>query len=127
MRFFPKEIEVYLLDRDIDIHDWWRRTRRKSGKLKLSSRRLLAVLELADEDSPFKNAFREDWSTEKYIRVSVLNELRLMRADNVAMHVEKEIPANLMKSPSQLRAEEVQTEYKFDIRSGIMRQLHAIQ
>jgi hypothetical protein len=52
-RRWPTEIEVDLLDRNLDIADWLQGTRDEHGRLKLSSRRLLVVLEKCKETSEY--------------------------------------------------------------------------
>jgi hypothetical protein len=52
-----------------------------------------------------------------------LNELRLIRADNAAMHAQHEMEPLLLKSPAQKLADIYDSEQKQAIRSGIMRQL----
>lgn len=109
----------------MDIHDWWRRTRNENGTLKLSSRRLMVILKNLSEESAFKDAYREDWSEEKYIRVGVLNELRIMRADAAAMHADHKMEPMIIKSPAQLLYDDQDSDHKLAIRGGIMAQLTA--
>lgn len=91
----------------------------------LSSRKLLVILKTMPEDSEFKNAFREDWSEDKYIQTGIVNELRLMRGDNAVYNHHEMVPV-LLKSPRQQLAEEIDSEQKLAVRAGIMAQLHGI-
>lgn len=77
----------------------------------------------SDEESPFKEAYREDWSDRKYGMFGILNELRIMRADNAAIHADHKMEPSLIKSPAQQRAEEFDEEQRQAIRGGIMAQL----
>jgi len=124
LQYFPEEIESDLVVRGIEIADWWNRNRGDAGHLKLSSRRLLIVLRNLPDDSSFKNAMREDWSEDKYIQVGILNEARLMRADNAAFE-QVEMEPMLIKSPKQQEAEQADAEAKLALRAGIMEQLKA--
>jgi hypothetical protein len=83
----------------------------------------LVVLENADEDSPFKNEYREDWSEDKYVRVNTLNELRLQRVDNAAMHAQHTMDLVLVKSPAQRLADLENEHYIASVRGGILAQL----
>lgn len=107
----------------LDVFDWWNRVRNDSGRLKLSSRRLLSFLTLLPPSSRFKSAAREDWDEDRYIQVGILNELRIMRADNVAMHASDKMEPILLKSPSQQRQDDEVESHNIAIRSGIMNQL----
>ena len=69
MRFFPEEIENDLLDRGLNIFDWWNRSRDANGRLKLSSRRLISYVRGLPDDSRFKTATRSgDFTTESPLR-----------------------------------------------------------
>lgn len=83
----------------------------------------MIVLGNLKDDSAFAKAYRDDWSQEEYVEVGILNELRLMRCDNVAMHAQKQVEPFVLKSPAQLRADEDDSENKRQIRGGIMAQL----
>lgn len=126
MRFFPEEIESDLLHIGVDIHDWWNRSRKKNGRLKLSSRRLLVLLVGLKDTSLFKTMYRDDWSDERYMLASILNEIRILRADNVAIHSSQKMEPFLLKSPSQQRFELDKEDEAVAIRSGIMAQLHGV-
>ena len=123
MKFFPEEIEADLLAAGLDIHDWWNRVRGESGALRLSSRRLLSFVSQLPESSRFKSVARDDWDEDRYIQVGILNELRIMRADNVAMHASNKMEPILVKSPAQQKAEEEKEESNLALRGGIMAQL----
>ena len=78
-----------------------------------------------DEKSAFKTAYRDyDWSGERYMWAGILNEIRIMRADNVAIHNGEKMDAILLKSPSQLDLEEQKEIEAAGFRGGIMAQLH---
>lgn len=124
LRFFPEEIESDFLQIGIDIHDWWNRTRDKHGRLKLSSRRLMVLLVGLRETSQFKTMYRDDWDDGKYLLASILNEIRIMRADNVAIHSSEKMEPVLMKSPSQCRLELDKEKNSASMRGGILAQLH---
>ena len=86
----------------------------------------MILLKDLDEDSAFKNAYREDWPESKYLEVGVLNELRLIRADQAALHANEKMEPMLIKSPAQARAEAVDDERRLAIRAGIMAQLQGL-
>ena len=86
----------------------------------------MVLLKDLDEDSAFKNAYREDWPESKYLEVGVINELRLIRADQAAMHANEKMEPMLIKSPAQTRAEEFDNERRLAIRAGIMAQLQGL-
>lgn len=60
---YPTEIESDLLDKGLDIADWYQQTRDEHGRLKLSSRRLVdGIIPHLGELSAFNTALREgDW------------------------------------------------------------------
>jgi hypothetical protein len=108
----------------LDIADWWNKTRLPSGRLVLSSRRLIAVLRYAGSDSALKSAVREDWDDDTYLMATLINEIRIMRADNVAIHSGQKMEPILMRSPKQVAADEEASQEKAAIRGGIMAQLY---
>lgn len=63
LRDHPTEIESDLLDKGLDVADWYQQTRDEQGRLKLSSRRLLdVILPNLGEQSAFVTALRDgDW------------------------------------------------------------------
>jgi hypothetical protein len=124
IRFFPEEIESDLLQIGINIHDWWNRTRDENGCLKLSSRRLLVLLVGLRETGQFKTMYRDDWDDSKYLIASILNEIRILRADNVAIHSSEKMEPVLLKSPSQSRLELDKESEAASFRGGILAQLH---
>ena len=76
LRQHPTEIESDLLARGLDIADWHRGTTTEGGWLKLSSRRLLALLDVlsADDHSAFATAMRDgDWPDETKMIASLHN------------------------------------------------------
>lgn len=108
----------------MDIHDWWNRTRGDNGSLKLSSRRLLTIVSLLPNDSAFKLEATEDWSLDTRLLSGVLNELRIMRSENAVFNGNDYREPNLVKSPSQVMAEQITTEHNTNVRTGIMAQLN---
>lgn len=105
--------------------DWWNRTRKKNGRLKLSSRKLLLVIQSTKDTGAFKTAYREDWDDEQYYRAMLINEVRLLRADGVALHSEgNKMEPILLRSPYQLEADEEKAAQNMGLRSGILAQLH---
>jgi hypothetical protein len=86
-RQWPTEIESDLLPK-ADIHDWHRGTRDEYGVLKLSSRRLLVLLEFLPEESAFKTAAERDggWTLHQLIASETHNELARLRASYHAVH-----------------------------------------
>jgi hypothetical protein len=104
MRNFPREIEADLLFRGVDIHDWHR------GKM--SSRRLLALIDALPDDSAYWRERRDgDWSEKEYLDGILVNEIRLLRADQAAI-AGTEMKVNLVKSPAE-REEKKAEEDKF--------------
>jgi hypothetical protein len=87
-RQWPTEIEADLLPK-ADIHDWHRGTRDAFGGLKLSSRRLLVVLEHGlPEDGAFKTAAERDggYTDAQMIAAETHNEIARLRASYYAVH-----------------------------------------
>jgi len=79
-RLWPTEIESGLLPK-ADIYDWHRGTRDQYGALKLSSRRLLVLLEELPEASRYKTARRDgQWPEWMQILKGLHNETALHRA-----------------------------------------------
>lgn len=118
MRQFPREIEADLLFRGIDIGDWHR------GEM--SSRRLLVLVDALPDDSRFCTERRDgDWSAKEYLDAAIVNELRLLRADQAAIHTENKMDVNLVESPGQVQKEEELHEKAQAVRSRIMSELTA--
>ncbi len=116
MRQFPREIEADLLFRGIDIADW------HQGRM--SSRRLLVLIDALPDDSAFWRERRDgDWSAQEYINAAVVNELRLLRADQAAIHADNKMEVNLVESPAQVRQDEELAERTRNARKHIMSQL----
>ena len=116
VRYFPEEIEADLAFRGIDIHDW------HQGKM--SSRRLLVLCEALPDDSAYKTARRDDdWSDEQYMRAALINEVRLLRVDQVALQGQK-MEATMLESPAQRLAKEESEAENLAVRTGILAQLH---
>lgn len=116
MRQFPREIEADLLFRGIDIGDW------HQGRM--SSRRLLCLVEALPHDSAYWRERNDgDWTEEEYINAAVVNELRLMRADNAAIHAKHKMDVSLVESPAQQGEKEEFTERHRQVRAHIMEQL----
>lgn len=78
-RRWPTEIEFDLLNlpSPVDIADWLQGTRDEHGRLKLSSRRLLLILEKLPDTSEFKTwALRKgDWTRDEEIAAKTHNEV----------------------------------------------------
>jgi hypothetical protein len=108
----------------LDIYDWWNRTRRADGTLKLSSRRLMVLLDCTPEESSFRLAATEDWSHTRKLLASTVNELRIMRVENVVAGGGEYQDPQLIKTPGQELADQFDSEKKQAIRAGIMSQLH---
>lgn len=108
----------------VDIHDWWNRTRREDGTLKLSSRRLVVLLDQLPDESTFRQAATEDWSMARKLAVATINEMRIMRAEAVVIGGGEYSEPQLIKTPAQCLADEMDAEQKAKIRVGIMSQLH---
>jgi len=122
LQHFPEEIEVDLLERGIDIADWWNKTVDGEGRRVLSSRRLLTILKFLPPTSNFQNAYRDDWTDDRYLAVALVNELRSLRVDQAALsgHEMEMVP---IKSPRQQESEQAEIEEKHRIRAGIIAQL----
>ena len=119
MRQFPREIEADLLFRGIDIGDWHR-----GG---MSSRRLLCLIDALEAD-PDKSAYCKerrdgDWSVKEYLEAAMVNELRLLRADQAAIHTSNKMDVDLVESPSQRKQDEEQAERSRQARQRVMSEL----
>lgn len=125
LRYFCEEIEADFLERGIDIHDWWCRTRDSSGRPVLSSRRLLVLAFQLNDDSAFKAEWRQDWSPEQYLQAAQLNEIRAMRAENAVYSGREWNEPSYLKSPRQEEADRMSDEFRDSIRSGIRAQLYS--
>lgn len=122
MRLFPREIEADLLFRGIDIHDW------HQGRM--SSRRLLVLIEAisADADSMLSRERRDgDWSLKEYLEAAQVNEIRLLRADQAAIHAGHEMKINFIQSPSQSAEEEVLADRVRDLRSHVLKAMNTTE
>lgn len=118
MRHFPKEIEAELLFRGIDVFLWHR------GEM--SSRRLLVLIEaIADDPNSALSIERrdKDWSELQYLTAGMLNEIRLLRADQAALHAGKRMDISLVKSPAQTEEDEELREKHEIARKNILSQL----
>lgn len=116
MRQFPREIEADLLIRGIDIFDWHR------GEM--SSRRLITLIETLPPDSTYWRERRDgDWSEQEYINATILNELRLLRADNAAIHAGHKMDINLVESPAQAQEQEHLAERQRSVREHVLAQM----
>lgn len=117
MRQFPREIEADLLFRGIDIGDWHR------GKM--SSRRLLCLIDaLPEDDTAYWRERRDgDWSAREYINAAIVNELRLMRADQAAIHTDEKMDVSLVESPAQAKQDEEMSQRVKDVRAHLKAQL----
>ena len=116
MRQFPREIEADLLFRGVDIGEWHR------GRM--SSRRLLVLIDALPDDTAYWKERRDgDWSAKEYIEAAIVNELRLLRADQAAIHTENKMEVNLVESPSQAKKDEDLAERGRQARSRIMSEL----
>lgn len=125
LRYYPEEVESDLIDKGLDVADWWNRTRKKNGRLKLSSRKLLVAITGTKETGAFKSAYRDDWGNEEYMWAMVVNEIRILRADNVALHGDgNKMEPVLLKSPKQTEADEEKAAHNQALRGGILAQLH---
>jgi hypothetical protein len=76
----PTELESDLLPK-ADIYDWHRGTLDQFGALKLSSRRLLVLIDKLDDESAYRTALRGGyWSEKQLIQAEIYNELALLRS-----------------------------------------------
>lgn len=117
MRQFPNEIEADLLFRGVDVHDW------HQGRM--SSRRLLALVDSLPPESAYWRERRDgDWSLEEYVRAATVNEIRLLRADQAAIHADHKMDINMINSPAQDREHEELVEAHHTARSMINAQLY---
>lgn len=97
----PTEIETDLLDRGIDIFDWHQGTRDSRGRMKLSSRRLLALLTHSRPDAAYR--LRGDWAEDTYILAAVYNELARLRVGYHIVHGGESYDPVVLRSPEQQR------------------------
>lgn len=86
-RSFAGPIEADLADRGFDIADWHQATRDRDGRLKLSSRKLLVLLEHSRDESAFAgHAVRGGrQSRTQRVREELINELMRLRASYEAV------------------------------------------
>lgn len=89
LRDYSTEVESDLLDKGLEIGDWYQQTRDDHGRLKLSSRRLLdAVLPNLPELSAVNTALREgDWPEQTQILAKIHEEIA---GDNASKREQKE-------------------------------------
>jgi hypothetical protein len=91
----------------------------------MSSRRLLALIQALPHDSAFQRARREgDWSHDEYVQAAVVNELRLLRADQAAIHANHRMDIDMVKSPHQTKQDDELREKASKARDLIMTQLN---
>lgn len=120
MRQFPREIEADLLFRGIDIADW------HQGRM--SSRRLMCLIDALPDDSAYWKERRDgDWSAKEYIEAAIVNELRLLRADQAAIHADNKMDVSLVESPYQRKKDEDLAERSRLARQRIMSELKGTQ
>jgi len=118
MRNFPTQIEADLLFRGVDVHDWHRGL--------LSSRRLCALIDSLPDDSAYARERRDgDWSFGQYVDVAVVNELRLLRADNAAIHASHKMKLSLVESPTEQRVQEDLDGRVVELRRHVLEQLNS--
>ena len=116
MRQFPREIEADLLFRGIDIADW------HQGEM--SSRRLLCLIDALPDDSAYWKERRDgDWSVKEHLEAAMVNELRLLRADQAAIHADNKMDIDLVKSPSQRKEQEDLADRSRQARQRVMSEL----
>lgn len=116
MRQFPREIEADLLFRGIDIGEWHR------GEM--SSRRLLCLIDALPDDSAYWRERRDgDWSWEQYMTATLINEVRLSRADNAAIHAGHKMDINLVESPAEAREQEKLADRQRSVREHVLAQM----
>lgn len=86
LKDYSTEIESDLLDKGLEIGDWYQQTRDEHGRLKLSSRRLLdVVLPNLPELSAFNTALRDgDWPEQTQILAKIHEEIA---GDNASKRV----------------------------------------
>jgi hypothetical protein len=119
MRQFPREIEGDLLLRGIDIADW------HQGKM--SSRRLLVLVETIalNEDSAFCRERRDqDWSERDYFNATLVNEIKLLRAEQAAIHAQYDMKVNLFESPMERVVTEQDNERVAQLRQHVKEQMN---
>lgn len=116
MRQFPNQIEADLLFRGIDIADW------HQGRM--SSRRLLCLIDALPDDSAYWKERRDgDWSVQEYMQAALVNEMRLLRSDQAAIHTDEKMDVNLVESPAERHKEEERAQKVLDVRHHLMAQL----
>lgn len=91
----------------------------------MSSRRLLCLIDALPPDSAYWKERRDgDWSDQEYIAAGTLNELRLQRADNAALHANHKMDISLAQSPAQLKKEDELGERVQEVRQHFISQLN---
>ncbi|BCP41429.1 hypothetical protein MINTMi27_15220 [Mycobacterium intracellulare] len=93
----------------------------------MSSRRLLVLIDALEHD-PSSTLYRErrdwDWTEEEYLRAAIVNELRLLRADQAAIHAKHDMKIELVPSPQQEKQDQELAERTRAVRQHILDQLH---
>ncbi|GAA2436172.1 hypothetical protein [Mycolicibacterium llatzerense] len=93
LKRWPKQIEYDLADKDRSIlRDWHRGTRDKRGRLKVTSRELLVLIEYLPDDGAFKMALqgREgDWDEKTQILAGIHEELSMYHASKCGQDMAK--------------------------------------
>jgi hypothetical protein len=117
MRQFPREIEADLLFRGVDIEDW------HQGRM--SSRRLLALIDALPDDSAYLRERRDgDWSEREYMWAVLVNEIKLLRAEQAAIHAGHDMKVNMFESPLARLEQELEQERVKQLRAHVLEQMH---
>lgn len=85
---------------------------------------MFVILQSLKDKSEFKTAIREDWDDQQYMWAGILNEIRILRADQVALHSQQKMEPVLLKSPREQAAEDEKAQQHQALRTGILAQLH---
>ena len=85
---------------------------------------MVILLQQLPEEASFNTSIEEDWSFARQVQVGILNELRIMRTENINMQGGEANPPHIIKTPRQELAEQHDAEQKKQIRIGIMAQLN---
>lgn len=90
----------------------------------MSSRRLLCLIDALPDDSAYWRERRDgDWSWRQYMAATLVNELRLLRADAAAIHANHKMDISLIESPSQLQETEKLAERQRGVREHVLAQM----
>ena len=116
-RLYPGEIESDLSRyHHLDIKEW------HQGRM--SSRRLLTLIRFLPDESATKTAARlGDWTEGRYLDASVVNELRLMRADLAAIFAGGGDEPDLFRSPYQERVIAEREKARSSLRDKVLAKL----